>query len=324
LGYHARTFKASFRCRPLAEQFFFGELVQMALSKFLACTIGAVIALAAAACADGTGSALTPTLPTATSTEVNADGTRLKASAPQPTSPISATRVSTLTPTLHLANATGTFDSSSQLAYVFEVSEGSTVIYKSDPIAAAGGETTFTVPADVLQHNKTYSWNAYAIHSGVAGSKSDVVTFRSPVPPAPPADRPGPVFCAGSSGPEIIQCVARAYPEKLVSTSTGDFSDERRAANMEFIRDRIIETGLCKGLNLGQNFKRGTPEISRDFIVLRSNRGKNGRDRGVDIARGYDNNRERLQLAWQVFDADENWGHPFYKNYGPVDCSAVQ
>ncbi len=93
---------------------------------------------------------------------------------------------------------------------------------------------------------------------------------------------------------------------------------------MEFIRDRIIETGKCKGMNLGQNFKRGTPEISKDFIVLRGNTGKNGRDRGVDIARGYDDNRTKLQLAWQVFDGDENWGHPFYKDYGPVDCSAVQ
>ena len=26
---------------------------------------------------------------------------------------------------------------------------------------------------------------------------------------------------------------------------------------MEFIRDRIIETGICKGMNLGRNFKRG-------------------------------------------------------------------
>ena len=75
--------------------------------------------------------------------------------------------------------------------------------------------------------------------------------------------------CAGSSGPEIIQCVAAAYPEKLEKTSTGDFSDERRKENMAFLRDRIIETGRCKGMDLARNFKRGTPVISYDFIVWR-------------------------------------------------------
>lgn len=289
----------------------------MVLSKFLACTISVMSLLTAAACADGTGKALTPTLPTDSSSAVNPDGTRLKATAPQPTSPISASRVSTLTPTLRLANASGTFDSSAQLSYVFQISEGATLIYKSDPVAAAGGETTFTVPADVLQHNKTYTWNAYAIYGGVAGSISDVVTFRSPVPPPPPSDTPGPVFCAGSSGPEIIQCVARAYPEKLVATSHGDFSDERRADNMAFLRDRIIETGRCKGLDLGRNFKRGTPVISHDFIVLRR---PGHRTAGVDIARGYDNNRERLQLSWQVWGAP-SYGHPFYATYNvPYTC----
>jgi hypothetical protein len=92
---------------------------------------------------------------------------------------------------------------------------------------------------------------------------------------------------------------------------------------MEFIRDRIIETGRCKGVDLGRNLKRGGPEISRDFIVLRSNVGKGGRDRGIDIASGYDDVDRALKLTWQVFDEDRNWGHPFYSAYGPVDCSGV-
>jgi hypothetical protein len=289
----------------------------MATSRFVACTIGAVAVVAAAACADGTGKALTPTLPSPSSNAVGPDGTRLKATAPQPTSPVSANRVSTLTPTLRLANATGTYDSGAQLSYVFEISDAGTVVYKSDPVASSGGETTVTVPADVLTHNKTYAWYAYAIYNGVQGSTSDVVTFRSPLPPAPPADKPGPVFCAGSTGPEIIQCVARAYPEKLVATSTGDFSDERRADNMAFIRDRIIETGRCKGLDLARNFKRGTPVISHDFIVWRR---PGHRTAGVDIARGYDNNRERLQLGWMVW-GPPSYGHPFYAAYNvPFTC----
>jgi len=117
--------------------------------------------------------------------------------------------------------------------------------------------------------------------------------------------------------------VAAAYPERLVKTSNGDFSDERRFENMEFLRDVIIATGKCKGINLGRNYKRGTAVISRDFIVLRGQGGKDGRDRGVDIASGYDDTKTNLKLTWQVFDSDKNWGHPFYADFGSVDCSQV-
>ncbi len=290
----------------------------MAPTKFLACTVCAVT-LFTTACADGTGKALTPTLPSDSPT-ANLDGTRLKASAPQPSSPRASARVSNLTPLLRLENAAGTYETAA-LTYDIEVLEGSTRVSLAEGVAPATETATgWTVPANTLKLNKTYGWRARAVFNGVPGSWSETALFRTPVPEN---DGPGPVFCAGSSGPEIIRCVANAYPEKLVKTSGGDFSDERRAANMEFIRDRIIETGKCKGMNLGQNFKRGTPVISKDFIVLRSERGKGGRDRGVDIARGYDATSSKLQLSWQVFDADENWGHPFYKDYGPVDCSGV-
>jgi hypothetical protein len=173
-----------------------------------------------------------------------------------------------------------------------------------------------------LKMNKTYAWRAYGMYSGVQGSLSDGVSFRTPLP-VPTGDGAGPVPCGGNSGQSIIGCVAAAYPQKLVKTSAGDFSLERRWANMEFLRDRIIETGKCKGMNLGRNFKRGGPEISRDFIVLRGSSGKNGTDRGVDIASGYDAVSNPLKLTWQVFDGDKNWGHPFYQSYGPVDCSGV-
>ena len=297
----------------------------MELRKFAACTTCLIMVLAAAGCADGTGQALTPTLPGVDASASNADGTKLKASAPQPLSPRSAVRVSSLTPQLVLQNGAGTFESSASLSYVFELFEvvGSvqTLVLKSEPIAASGSQTTLNVPANTLAMNKTYAWRAYAVFSGVQGSLSDGVSFRTPLPP--PVDGPGPVPCGGSSGPSIIGCVASAFPEKLAKTSAGDGSLERRQANMAFIRDRIIETGRCKGMDLGRNFKRGTPVISHDFIVLRSNVGKGGRDRGVDIASGYDAVQNTLKLTWQVFDKDKNWGHPFYSDYGPVDCSGV-
>ena len=295
--------------------------------KLAACTVCLVTIVAAAGCADGTGQALTPTLPSVEGTTLNADGTRLKASAPQPLSPLSAVRVSNLTPQLVLRNGSGSFDSSAALSYVFEVFDVAapeTLVIKSDPIAPGSDQTTFDVPPNTLQANKTYAWRSYAMYSGVQGSRSDTVSFRTPLPaPLPNSNTPGPIFCAGSSGHEIIACVSAAFPERRAKTSGGDFSDERRYANMEFLRDVIIATGKCKGLNLGRNNKRGGPEISRDFIVYRSDRGKNGRDRGVDIASGYDDTKTTLKLTWQLFDADKNWGHPFYNDYGPVDCTGL-
>lgn len=290
----------------------------MELRKLSVCTVCVITALAAAGCAEGTGQALTPTLPTVDTNTANADGTKLKASTPQPLSPQSAVRISNLTPQLALRNGSGNFDPTAQLAYIFEVFElgasTQTLVAKSDPIPAASPQTTWNVPANTLKLNKTYAWRAYAMYADIQGSISDTVSFRTPLPP--PVD--GPVACSGPSGPAIIGCVAKAYPAYLVSTAKGDHSLERRHKNMEFIRDRIIETGICQGMDLARNFKRGTPVISHDFIVWRQ---PGQKDRGVDIASGFDDVDRPLKLTWQVFGPDRDYGFPFYAKYPPVDCA---
>ena len=287
----------------------------MELRKFVACSVCTVTAMVAAAgCADGTGQALIPTLPTVDATASNADGTKLKANAPRPLSPQSAIRVSNLTPQLVLQNGGGTFDSSTPLTYVFEVFEVSgstqTPVIKSDPISAGSDRTTWNIPANTLKLNKTYAWRSYAVYNGVQGSLSDGATFRTPVPP--PVD--GPVPCGGSNGPAIIQCVGAAYPAKLAKVSL-----QARKDNMEFIRDRIIETGICKGQDFGRNFKRGTPVLSHDYLVWRQ---PGQHDRGVDLASGYDDVSTPLRLTWQVKGAPD-YGFPYYAKYPPVDCSGV-
>ena len=285
----------------------------MELRKFVACTACAIMAVAAAGCAEGTGQALTPTLPTVEGTTSNADGTKLKASTAFAAAPRSSVRVSNLTPQLRTQNASGTFDPNAVLTYQFEVYQGQTLIVASGTISA----TEWSIPANTLKLNQTYDWRVRALHNDVAGSWSGAATFRTPLPP--PVD--GPVSCGSSAGAEIVKCVGKAYPAYLVPTEQGDRSVERRKVNMAFIRDRIIETGICKGLDLARNFKRGGPEISYDFIVLRSNVGRNGRDRGVDLATGYDEVKLPIRLKWQVFDSDENWGFPYYAGYPSVDCS---
>ena len=291
----------------------------MELRKFVACTVCLTTVLAAAGCADGTGQALTPTLPTVDTNTTNADGTKLKASAPQPLSPRSAVRVSNLTPQLVLESGASTFAPSTGLSYIFEVFEveGNVLVAKSNPIPAGTPQTAWDVPADSLKLNKTYAWRAYATFSNTDGSISDMVSFRTPLPP-PVSSEPGaggsPVPCASSGGPSIIACVAAAYPGKLAKVGL-----QARKDNMEFIRDRIIETGICKGMDLARNFKRGTPVLSHDFLVHRQ---PGQHDRGIDIASGYDDTSRPLKLTWQVKGAPD-YGFPYYAKYPPVDCSGV-
>jgi hypothetical protein len=119
-----------------------------------------------------------------------------------------------------------------------------------------------------------------------------------------PAPAPSPVY--PSTGPEIIAFVVDKYPEKLV----GGISLADRMDNMRFLRDRIIESGLCGGLQLGWNLKRGGPDISNDFLAWRTDHG----DVGVDIGFDYDNTSAPLRLQWMES------GGSTYKEYPAPDC----
>ena len=87
-----------------------------------------------------------------------------------------------------------------------------------------------------------------------------------------------------------MNCIAQKYP----SYRRAGVSLDQRKANMQFLRDRIIEAGLCGGLDLGRNLKRGGPEISIDFLAER----RGGAVLGHDIAFDYDNTSKELQLYW--------------------------
>ena len=80
---------------------------------------------------------------------------------------------------------------------------------------------------------------------------------------------------------DIADCIEARYPPYLAA----GVSLSARKANMAFLRDRMIEHGKCKGLDLGLNLKRGGPTISNDFLVWR----RPGKpDMGVDIGSAYD------------------------------------
>jgi hypothetical protein len=135
----------------------------------------------------------------------------------------------------------------------------------------------------------------------------------APAPaPSPSPDATGPVKCSGNTGKLIVECVEKAYPSRLAA----GVSLQTRTANMQFLRDRIIETAKCKGLDVGLNLKRGGPSISTDFLVWRHD----GLTEGVDIGAGYDDTKKPLNLMWYTY-GPPNYGHPYYKDYGHVNCN---
>jgi hypothetical protein len=127
-------------------------------------------------------------------------------------------------------------------------------------------------------------------------SGCEYIKSPSPVHPSSLHQEPGstqgpaqaPVY--PSNGPDLVAYVVERYPERLV----GGISLDERVENMRFLRDRMIEAGICGGMSLGWNLKRGGPEKSNDFLAWRREDG----DMGVDIGFDYDNAAAPLRLQW--------------------------
>lgn len=120
-----------------------------------------------------------------------------------------------------------------------------------------------------------------------------------------------PAPCTAKDGKGIVTCVEKQFPTRLVA----NISLADREANAKFLRDRVIETAQCAGLDVGLNLKRGGPSISVDFLAW-----KNGAIlEGVDIISAWDDLKKPLSLSWHRYKAP-TYGHPFFKVYGPVSC----
>jgi len=250
---------------------------------------------------------------------------------PIPSAPSNGSNLSDLTPTFKVkgGNRSGV---TSEIEYTLQVSNNSsfTSIAATFIQGENWPETTFDRNY-VFLYGRTYYWRVRARHVSESelSNWSSTITFRTPAEPvaapAPPADPGGgsspdqtpspsnPSSCNSSDGSDIADCIESRYPQYLAS----GVSLSRRVANMEFLRNKMIEHGKCRGLDLGLNLKRGGPTISSDFIVWR----RSGRpDMGVDIGSAYDDTRRRLGLSWHTYDPP-NYGHPFYKAYGSASCS---
>jgi hypothetical protein len=240
--------------------------------------------------------------------------TPIEIMAPTPVSPIGGV-VAPNPPQMTFKNAERT-GPVGPITYRLEVARDqafTSVVYREDDVEIPD-ETRMT-PHTPLPDGLTFYWRVRASDPSHTGPWSSTATFKTAAAPVPaPEPDPGQGgggdsgggsggdgSCASSSGPAIINCISAKY----ASYRRAGVSSSQRRANMEFLRDRIIEAGLCGGLDLGWNLKRGGPEKSADFITER----RGGSVIGHDIAYDYDNTSTELRLNWGGGD------FPFYAKY---------
>ena len=225
--------------------------------------------------------------------------------APTPTAPIGNQTTSSLQPKFSWNNAQRT-GPAGVIAYVLELADTDSFANKlAVDVAEQSNATSYTAPSP-LTPSKQYYWHVRAYDPSNSGPWSVTQTFKTPATPTPPPD---PVDGGGTcsptptTGPAVIACASSQYPAKLAA----GVSDSQRVANMEFMRDRVIEIGICGGMDIGWNLKRGGPSLSSDAIVWRHN----GFDDIIDIGFSFDDTSRPLQLQWVSTSG------AFYKTYTP-------
>lgn len=238
---------------------------------------------------------------------------------PTPVAPINGAKASDNTPKFTFRNAPRSGPIGS-ITYLVEVSHNDSftnmvATYTGADRTGPGGQTDIE-PISDLPYSTTLFWRVRAWDGSLNGPWSATQFFQTAAAPAAPPPSGGgggggggPVGnCASSDGDYIVNCISQKY----ASYRRAGVSSGQRRANMEFLRDRIIEAGRCGGLDLGWNLKRGGPEISIDFLAERSG----GAVIGHDIAIDYDNTGRELQLYWG------GGTHPFYTKYThPFSCN---
>jgi hypothetical protein len=244
---------------------------------------------------------------------------------PVPVSPSSGATLSSIVPqfTLKAGNRSGV---TGKIQYILEVSNDSSFtsiaarFYQDETLP----DTTVAQGYSFL-NSRTYYWRARTEHDGGSDSSgwSSTRTFKTPAPVESGGGSGGggggggggtnPASCSSSKGSDIAKCIEARYPQYR----RAGVSLDQRKRDMQFLRDRMIEHATCRGLTVGLNLKRGGPEISNDFITYFTL----GRWVGVDIAGGYDDTKSTLTMMWYQHGASTNWGHPFHKPYGAVNCN---
>lgn len=239
---------------------------------------------------------------------------------PEPLSPIGGARVTSQTPQLRVRNGQSS-GPHGPLHYHFQASLTPTFTtgVAEATVAEGPGETVIVVPGTPAPDVLVY-WRARVTDGTNIGQWSRTESYRTPAAaaPAPPpggggGGTPPPTggggSCASNNGDAIVRCIEAKYPSYL----RAGVSLAQREANMAFLRDRVIEAGLCGGLDLAWNLKRGVGPHSIDAIAWRH---PNGHVDVVDIGVGFDDTSRPLRLQWVIVA-----GPPGYDPYPKPSCN---
>ena len=273
----------------------------MSQKRFVLCSVVAALALVMA-CSKSSQTPVSPSGSDGVAEDDVTDGVTLKASAPTVIAPVNGEQPDSLVLTAGKAEAK--FNKNLALSYQFQITTDSASVISecTATIAPNSGPTVSYTPSCSLDFDQPHKWKVRARSGDFVGPWSAEASFKTP--PAPS------VSCASNNGPAIVNCVAAKYPQYLAA----GVSLSERQANMSFLRDRIIEAGKCGGLDLGQNLKRGGPDLSIDFLAWR----QPGGEMGVDIGFDYDNTSMPLRLGW----SEAGFGAT-YKAFPVGSCSGV-
>jgi hypothetical protein len=228
--------------------------------------------------------------------------------APSPVTPINGATTGNRRPELKTGNSNRN-EAVGFLRYDFQIADdpGFGAIASSGSRDEGGGTTEY-IPDGDLSPSNTYYWRVRSSDGDTTSTWSAVQSFKTPGVSAPaPGPLPNPGgggSCASNDGNFIVRCIAATYPAQLA----GGVSHDQRVANMEFLRDRVIEAGICGGLDLARNLKRGVGPHSIDALAWRHN----GIDDVVDIGIAYDDTSRPLALTWAIVA-----GPPGYDPYHP-------
>jgi hypothetical protein len=258
------------------------------MKQYLIATGFAGLLAVAVGCSDSGGGPTSPTTPAVGDTGAAAGDSSLKATAPELRWPTGGVRTDSTHPGLVIRRSQGQF-ADGNFEYRFELSTpGGQVVHTSDWVQSDGDEIIyFGLPE--LSLDTRYRWRARAEMASSQGPWSDyaefvTIDYRGIVPRPPNGEWP-------RTGPAVVAYIASVFPEQLRPVP----SDDERIVIMEWLRDRIIEAGICGGLDLARNLKRGVGPHSIDALAWRQ---PDGDVEVIDLAVGYDENENHLELHW--------------------------
>jgi hypothetical protein len=271
-------------------------MVRKALS---AASSALVIALLAGCSQGGTA----PTAPAITADDTAAaDGSTLKVTAPALMSPTGGVRTDTLEPEFVVGPATARFGNNQPFEYRFDIQtmNGQAVVSSLRVPQGSDGRARVKLPV-ALTLDTRYRWRARAELGTRMGPWSDFgeflsLDYRGLVPRPFNGNWP-------NTGPAVVEYIMGVFPEYLHPTAL----TAQRIEHMEFLRDRVIEAGICGGLDVAWNLKRNIGPHSHDAIAWRK---PNGFVEVVDIASAFDDKTIPLVLHWQIVA-----GPPGYDKY---------